>query len=374
VLLDPEAAEPAPGALLLDGERIEARLPSQQPAPDDAERVDLEGRLLAPGFVDLHHHGSAIFAPSGDLAAALARDGRALARRGTTAYLPTSVAWPAAQLAAHVEELAAALATAPAGASRPVGLHLEGPWISAAAAGAQPAGAIRAYDPREGEALLAAAGGALRMVTLAPEVENAARLLELLTRSGVVAALGHSAARGEQVDAAVARGAAHVTHLFNAMGPLHQRRPGLAAAALADDRLTCDLICDGAHVDPRWVRVAARSKQERLVLITDRVDPGAAPAGFGSGALHDDGVALRLRDGRLAGSCVTLDRALRNALAWGAMTQLEAVAACTLRPARVLGMEAELGTLRPGARADLVVLDAEGQVRETWIGGQPLRV
>jgi N-acetylglucosamine-6-phosphate deacetylase len=374
VLLDPEAAEPAPGSLLLDGERIEARLTRGEPGPDDAERVDLEGRLLAPGFVDLHHHGSAIFAAAGELAAALARDGLALARHGTTAFLPTSVAWPAAQLATHVEELAATLDAGRFPAARPVGIHLEGPWISPAAAGAQPATAIRAYEPDEGEALLAAAGGALRMVTLAPEVENAAQLLELLTRSRVVAALGHSAAPAEQVDAAVARGASHVTHLFNAMGALHQRHPGLAAAALADDRLSCDLICDGAHVDPRWVRVAARSKGERLVLITDRVDPGVVTGGFGSGALHDDGVALRLPDGRLAGSCVTLDRALRNATAWSAMTQLEAVAACTLRPARVLGLEAELGTLRPGARADLAVLDAQGRVHETWIGGQLLTV
>lgn len=369
MFLDPEAPEPRPGVLLLDGERIEAQLAEGEPVPDDAERVDLGGGLLAPGFVDLHHHGGAIFAAPAELGAALARDSAALVRYGTTAFLPTTLASPAEDLAAHVEGLAGVLDSGLPGA-RALGIHLEGPWIHPAAAGAQPPAGIRDFEAREGENLLAAAAGALRMVTLAPEREGAAELLSLLTRRDVVAALGHSVAGPEEVEDAVSRGASHVTHIFNAMGTIHHREPGLAGAALANDRLSCDLICDGAHVAPSWVRVAARSKGERLVLITDRIDPEAAGGSFGSGAIHDDGVALRLADGRLAGSRVTLDLALRNARDFGAMTQQEAVAACTLRPARVLGLEAELGTLRPGARADLAVLDAEGHVRETWLGGR----
>jgi N-acetylglucosamine-6-phosphate deacetylase len=320
--------------------------------------------------VDLHHHGSAIFAGAGELREALAHDSATLLRDGTTAFLPTSVATPAAELLAHVEGLAGILAAGGLPGARPLGIHLEGPWISAGAAGAQPPSGIRDFDPREGDSLLAAASGSLRMVTLAPERPGAVALLALLARSGVVAALGHSNARPEQVDAAVGDGAVHVTHLFNAMGGMHQRAPGLAAAALSDDRLSCDLICDGAHVSPSWVRVAARCKGELLVLITDRLDPEAAGAGFGSGGLRSDGVALRLADGQLAGSCVTLARAARNAAEFGALTALEGIAACTLRPARILGLEAEIGTLRPGARADLAVLEADGSVAETWLGGE----
>ena len=161
-----------------------------------------------------------------------------------------------------------------------------------------------------------------------------------------------------------------MTHLFNAMGPVHHREPGLAGAALTDERLSFDLICDGAHVHPRMTRLAAHAGGERMSFITDRIEaPAAEGASFGSGAVHDDGVALRLADGRLAGSLLTLDLALRNAQALTGLSLLDAVAACTLRPARVLGIEAERGTLRPGARADLVLLDGECRVNQTWIGG-----
>jgi N-acetylglucosamine-6-phosphate deacetylase len=182
--------------------------------------------------------------------------------------------------------------------------------------------------------------------------------------------VGHSLARAEQVQDAVERGARHVTHLFNAMGPLHQRAPGLAGVALSEDRLTCDLICDGVHVHPSMIRVAARAKGDGLILITDRIElPGGEFPGFGSGPLHDDGTAIRMADGGLAGSRLTLDRALVMAQEFAGLDLLEAVAACTLRPARVLGVESERGTLRPGARADFAVLDETGRVVETWIDG-----
>jgi N-acetylglucosamine-6-phosphate deacetylase len=285
------------------------------------------------------------------------------------------VAWSREDLGRRVEKLAGLVTQGGFPGAAPIGIHLEGPWLAPAAAGAQPVGAIRAYDAREGREVLARGRGALRMVTLAPEVDGAAALLADLAREGILAALGHSRARASEVGTAVEGGARHVTHLFNAMAPLHQREPGLVGSALADERLTCDLICDGAHVHPQVVRFAARALGERLVLITDRVELGAAgalPASYGSGTLHDDGIALRLPDGRLAGSRVTLDRALANARRFAGLSLLEAVAACTLRPAQRLGIEREHGTLRPGARADLAVLDAEGSVHSTWIGGKPV--
>jgi N-acetylglucosamine-6-phosphate deacetylase len=215
--------------------------------------------------------------------------------------------------------------------------------------------------------------GSIRMVTFAPEVDGAPALQAELLRRGIAGALGHSLASAEAAAEAVGRGASHVTHLFNAMGTLHQRTPGLAATALSDDRLSCDLISDGAHVHPRMVAVAARAKGDRLILISDRVDPPVGSGdvrSFGSGRVRDDGTAWRLEDGRLAGSRLTLDAALRNLIAFTGSALLDAVAACSLRPARVLGIEGERGSLRPGARADLAVLDDALRVRETWIAGR----
>lgn len=371
-LLDPEADAPAAGELLIEAGRIHTVLPAGSTDTVDAERVDLAGSFLAPGFVDLHHHGGFIFAEPTASAARIRASSASSARHGTTAFLPTTVAWARSELSERVTELVRVLGDGSSWPGAvPVGLHLEGPWINAVAAGAQPADGIRSFDPAEGDDLLSRADGMVRMVTLAPEIAGAELLQQRLGRAGVVMALGHSAASAEQSARAVDRGARHVTHLFNAMGALHHREPGLAGAALTDDRLTCDLICDGDHVAPRMVALAARAKPQRLLLITDRIDPpaGGHPS-FGSGALHDDGTAIRLEDGRLAGSRLGLDEAVRNAQRFASWSLHEAVAACTLRPARVLGMEGTRGTLRPGATADLVVLDAEAAVRETWVAGR----
>jgi N-acetylglucosamine-6-phosphate deacetylase len=376
VLLDPETDRPAPGGLLLREGRIEARLRPGEPGPDDARDIDLGGRGLAPGFLDLHYHGSLVFHDADRFRDSLTASSAELAQHGTTAFLATTVAWGAEELAARVESLAEQVTSGGFPGAEPIGIHLEGPWLSARAAGAQPTEAIRGYDRSEGREVLARGRGAIRMLTLAPEVAGASELLGDLAHEGVLASLGHSHAEAAEIEQAIAAGARHVTHLFNAMAPLHHREPGLAGVALADERLTADLICDGAHVHPTVVKLAARALGERLLLITDRVEPaeGALASSFGSGPLRDDGVALRLADGRLAGSRVTLDLALRNAQSFGGLSLLEAVAACTLRPARRLGIERDRGTLRRGARADFAVLDPDGSLRATWIGGKPVFV
>jgi N-acetylglucosamine-6-phosphate deacetylase len=369
LLLDPEAGKPTPGGLLLDGERIVSHLGVDEAVPESARRVDLGGRAVAPGFLDIHYHGALVLGPASGARAALASTARELLVSGVTGFLPTTVATPQAELAQRVGALAGACAASAPDGATPLGLHLEGPWIAPQAAGAQPTAGIREYTASEGADLFARAEGLLRMVTFAPELPGSAALLGELGRRDIVAALGHSGATSEQAQAAVECGARHVTHLWNAMSGIHHRDPGLAGVALADDRLSCDLICDGVHVHPTAVCLAARAKQERLLLITDRVVAGS---GFGSGGLVDDGTALRLADGRLAGSRLTLDRAVANAVAFGAMSRLEAIAAVTLCPARLLGLEEERGTLRPGARADLAVLDGDGAVAATWLGGRPV--
>src|SRR5262245_20794317 len=371
-LLDPEANLPARESLLLEGRRIAARLRPEAPAPPGALEVDLSGLALAPGFLDLHHHGRVIFSDAEGLDAALLYDASILPRHGTTGFLVTTVSLARGALPGVVGRLAERIsAGVPTGTSQPLGIHLEGPWISPEAAGAHSPGVIRPYERAIDDEVWSRTGGLVRMVTLAPELPGAWDLMARLERLGAIVALGHSLAPAELVTQSVTRGARHVTHLFNAMGGLHHRAPGLAGVALAEDRLSCDLICDGAHVHPRMLAVAARAKRDRLALITDRLDPPAPePGGPLAGELRDDGVAYRLRDGRLAGSRLDLASALANARSMAGMTRLEAVAACTLRPARLLGLESERGTLRAGARADLVALDAADGVVETWIGGE----
>jgi N-acetylglucosamine-6-phosphate deacetylase len=377
LLLDPEAQAESVGALLLADGRIAGRLTPGEPGPPDARRVPLAGLALAPGFLDLHYHGALIFSPPAQAASALRAAGESLLRTGVTGYLPTTVTWPAAELTAHVSAWASAAAAqgAPADCAAALGLHLEGPWIRAEAAGAQPKAGIRPYCSADAE-LLDRTAGLARLVTFAPEVEGASALLAELARRGVAASLGHSLADMDACERAIAEGARHVTHLFNAMGTFHQRAPGLIGTALTDRRVSCDLICDGVHVHPAAVRLAARAKGDRLALITDNVaiprpsqNANALPS-FGAGAVRDDGVALRLADGTLAGSRLTLDRALANAQSLGALTRLEAVRALTLAPARVLGLERKRGTLRVGARADFALLDAAGGVAETWLAGR----
>lgn len=376
-MLDPEAQAEGVGALLVEDGRIAARLEPAAPTPRDARRVSLPALALAPGFLDLHYHGALIFVPPARAGAALREASELLLASGTTGFLPTTVTWPGAELAAQVGAWAreAASLRAPERTAAVLGLHLEGPWIRAEAAGAQPRAGIRPFRAGEAE-LLDRAEGLARVVTFAPEAEGAGDLVAALGRRGIVAALGHSLADATACERAIGEGARHVTHLFNAMGAFHHRQPGLIGTALADDRVSCDLICDGVHVHPAALRLAARAKRDQLVLITDNVaipradeNANALPS-FGAGAVHDDGVALRLADGTLAGSRLTLDRALANARTLGGLSRLEAVRALTLAPARVLRIERERGTLRLGARADFAMLAADGSVAETWLAGR----
>jgi N-acetylglucosamine-6-phosphate deacetylase len=370
-LFDPEARAPCTGALLLEDGRIAGRPSPGEALSIDAERVDLGGAGLAPGLVDLHFHGALPFAGGHDAASCLAAASASLVRHGTTSFLATTVALPGAELAGLLVSLAPQIAGGSWPGAEPIGIHLEGPWIAPGAAGAQPPGAIRPADPREVERVIAQGAGTIRMVTLAPEVPGAGALLAALSRARIVAALGHSLASAGEIADAIDAGLCHVTHLFNAMGPVHHRDLGVAGVALTEDRLSCDLICDGVHVHPAMVRLAVRAKGERLLLITDQIDPPqGASLSFGSGEIRDDAGALRLPSGRLAGSRLFLDQALENAQAFGALSLHDAIAATTLRPARLLGIESERGTLRVGARADFFVFGPDVKVRETWVAGR----
>jgi N-acetylglucosamine-6-phosphate deacetylase len=252
-----------------------------------------------------------------------------------------------------------------------LGSHLEGPFLSARRCGAQNEAHMMAPDRSVLDRLVAAADGTMRVITLAPELDGALALIPPLLDAGVVVALGHSDATYEQTVAAIRAGASHATHLFNAMPTLHHRAPGLVGAAL-EAGISCELINDGRHVHPAVIRLVS-SLIGCPVLITDAI----AATGVGDGTfvlggqeVHVNGGEARLASSQsLAGSTLTMDQALRRAVRDSGLSVEQASAAASTNPARVLGLDASIGSIAPGRRADLVVLDDDLQLTAVMAGG-----
>jgi N-acetylglucosamine-6-phosphate deacetylase len=319
--------------------------------------------IAAPGLVDLHVHGFA----GVDFAAAdtegYRRAGEALLASGVTAFRPTFVTAPEKELVASVRGV-------PSGdvGPRVLGCHLEGPFLSPARLGMHPASARRDPDAALLDRLLAA--GPVAQMTLAPELPGALDAIETLVARGVVVACGHSDATAAEAHAAFDRGATHVTHLFNAMRPFAHRDPGIAGAALARGDVTVELILDGNHLAGETALLAWRAAAERVVLVTDAL----APAGVGDGRYRVGSVEIevaggvaRTLAGVLAGSVVSLLDAVRSLVALGAPLEAALEAASSV-PARA-GRCPDLGTIAPGAAADLVVLDDRLEPRLVLVGG-----
>ncbi|MGH3104613.1 MAG: N-acetylglucosamine-6-phosphate deacetylase [Gaiellaceae bacterium] len=323
------------------------------------------GRGIAvPGFVDLQVNGFGGVDFAAADAAGYRRAGEALLEAGVTAFQPTLITAPEA-------ELVAALGEVPSEAVGPqlLGVHLEGPFLSPDRLGAHPASARRDPDPALLERLLRA--GPVGQMTLAPELDGALELVDLLHARGVVVSCGHSNATAAEAARAFDRGVATVTHLFNAMRPFAHRDPGIAGAALAREDVVVQLILDTHHLADETAQLVWRAAAGRVALVTDAIAP--AGTGLGDGQYRLGSVEVELRggvarraDGVLAGSVLTMLEAVRNLHALGAPL-VEAVAAATSVPARVARQGS--GVLRPGGAADLVVLDDRLEIRAVLVGG-----
>jgi len=340
--------------------------------PDvDSPVVDLRGAWLLPGFVDLHVHGGG----GHNVSDSLQQMEQAVAfhrRHGTTATLVSLMTAPEPALSEQLGWVATLAGRGPTARGHVLGSHLEGPFLSARRRGAQNAAHMVAPDPELLARLRGAAGETLKMITIAPELPGALALIESLSSSDVIVAMGHSDATYEQARAAIRAGARHATHLFNAMPTLHHRKPGLVGAAL-EAGITCELINDGMHMHPVVVRLIFNLIPS-TVLVTDAIDAtGVGDGQFelgGQEVLVHDGEARLAHGGSLAGSTLTMDQALRNAIRASGLGIERASAAASLMPARALGLEHELGSIAPGRRADLLVLDDDLQVVNVMASGR----
>ena len=355
------------GAVVIEGGRIVdvrigdvGRLPSPR----------LDADMVSPGLVDLQVNGGFGLEVGGDPVSLRALAAR-LPSTGVTTFLPTVVSGRVEEYRAAVAAFAAARGTA--GARMP-GLHLEGPLLSSARPGAHRAEAIAAAAATLDEVLdELLSAGAVRLVTLAPERPGTLALIHRLRKAGVAVSLGHTDATFEQTVAGIDAGATLATHLYNAMSPLHHRAPGAVGAALADDRVTVMLIADAVHVHPAALNVALRSKgPERVALVTDAIAAAGAPPGryaLAGVEVISDGQTARLADGTLAGSTLTLDRAVRMMAGLAGARLEDALAMASTVPAAAIGL-GDVGRIAVGQVADLTLWSTAMEVTATIIGGE----
>lgn len=350
-------------------------------------RVDDEGRIaeifsdtsieseetLTAAFFDVHTHGAAGHDVMEGTAEALGAIGRFYAGRGVGSYLATTVTAPMDVTLRSLEALAAAVEHGgAAGEARPVGIHLEGPFVSHAKRGVHPVASILEPTVAVFERMWEASRGTIRLMTIAPEVAGAPEVIRRATALGVRVSLGHTNATEAEARAGVAAGAVSATHTFNAMRALDHREPGVLGVVLDDERLYAELICDGVHVAPEIVRLLLRCKgTERSILVTDSM----AAAGMPEGRYMLGGFAVEVKDGVcradgvLAGSVLTMDAAVARFREFAGCSLEAAVRMGSANPARMLGM-GEVGEVKIGDRADLNRFDAEGKLIQTYLLGE----
>jgi N-acetylglucosamine-6-phosphate deacetylase len=356
---------------------------AEQEIPQNATVIDLvknglAGAILAPGFVDIHMHGGAGVDVMLAALAELPHLNKFLTTHGVTGYFPTTVAAPLDQTYQALERLADAIESAStsgdggAPQAQPLGIHLEGPFLSHKRRGVHPPEYLVEPTLEVFERLWQAARGHVSMMTIAPELPGALEVIAEAARRKVLVSIGHSDAVLETARAGVRAGARHATHTFNAMRPLDHRDPGILGEVLTDNQLTADIIADGIHVEPEVVQIFLRQKGfERSVLITDATAAAGMPDGiYQLGPIQvtvKDGKCMK--DGGLAGSVLTMDRAVRNVTQFAGWSLRDAVRAATLNATQAAGL-ARQGRLAPGAEANIVVLSPTGEVQRTFVRGR----
>ena len=392
------------GTLVIEGGRITEIRP-EAVTPHGPSSFAFHGHYIVPGFIDVHVHGvdGADSQDPGDPIAFIA--GR-LPKYGVTAFCPTTVACPPGMLRQTLDQVRRARETPGGRSARVLPAHLESNFINPEYRGAQPSGCLRSpaslngspyagrggpsgprssteartakveedFDGADILAEIERAAPDVGIVTVAPELAGGLDLIRWLADRGHYVSLGHSAATYDEALAGVAAGARQATHLFNRMPPLHHRAPGLAGAVLQADDVAAEIICDGVHVHPALVRAAIAAKRpSRVMAITDATAAAGLPIGgrasLGGHAITAAASTALLEDGTIAGSVTTMDRVFQFLVGAVGLSLVDAATLCSTTPARELGLVGH-GVLAPDAAADLVVLDANFAVVQTYVGGQ----
>jgi len=367
------------GVVIVEGSRISAvGARGEVSVPANAKRIEARGITLVPGFVDVHVHGAGGHDVMEATPVALDAVAATLARSGTTSFLATTVTAAPDVLCASAVGIAKYISAqtqngGAAGSPRAeiLGIHFEGPFISPARRGVHPVEWIAASSLALFARMIEAAAGTARILTLAPEISGGIELVDAAREAGIVAALGHTDATYEQAMAAIAHGARHAAHVFNAMRPFSHRDTGVLGAVLTSSQVTAELIADGIHVDEAAMKLLLSAKPEKVILVSDGTAATGMPDGkyrLGNFDVQVTGGVVRNSEGKLAGSALTLDRALRNIVALGIPLD-EAVRMLTLYPAKLLGVESRKGIIAAGADADLVFLDSDLEISKVVTRG-----
>jgi N-acetylglucosamine-6-phosphate deacetylase len=375
-LYTPTRAITNPVVIVEDGTIVRLESRDGLELPSGVDLVSFNDCTIAPGFIDIHIHGSAGYDVMQADQEPRPRFENFLAQHGVTSYCPTTVTAPLGTTLSALERLADAMESADGSSgARALGIHLEGPFLSHARRGVHSTADLLPPTVAMFEKFWQAARGHIRVMTIAPELDGATEVITEAKRRGVCVSLGHSDATLESARRGVAAGARHATHTFNAMRPLDHRDPGILGEVLTNENVTADVIADGFHVAPAVIELLCKAKgPDNIVLITDAISAAGMPDGhYKLGTLQ---VELQggkcVINGRLAGSALIMDRAIQNVMNFAKWDLQQALRAATTNPALVVGAQKK-GILEAGADADFVVLTAEGEVRATVIKGALLQ-
>ncbi len=341
----------------------------------NAEIIQIpEDCIVLPGFVDQHIHGAGGSDGMDGTVEDIAKIADTVAAEGTTSFAVTTMTQSPENITKALSAVKKYRESGRKDGARVVGVHLEGPFIAAAHKGAQPLEYVKAPDIAAFDAYNEASGNAIRIVTLAPEVEGADEFIKHLTEKGIVSSIGHTGAKFADIERAVEAGASNVTHTYNAQSALHHREIGTVGSAMLLDELNCELIADTIHVSVPAMQLLAKNKPaDKLCLITDAMRAKGIPDGvseLGGQTVYVKNGEARLEDGTLAGSVLRMNRALQNFVEKVGVDFLDAVDCATINPARVLKIDKETGSIKVGKRADFTVIDMNFNVVLTVRDGE----